>query len=184
MMRMEPCGRIDIGVADHELFENVVLDGSAQLARCDSLLLGGDDVERHDWQHRAVHGHRNRHLVERNLVEEDLHVEDGVDGHAGLADIAGDALVVGVVAAMRGQIEGDRQAVLSGGEIAAIEGVRLFRGGEAGILANGPGPHDVHGAVGPAQIWRNAGGIFKMLQAGKVFAGVEALDRDVLGREP
>ncbi len=39
-------------------------------------------------QHRAVHGHRDRHLVERDAVEQDLHVLDGVDRDAGLADVA------------------------------------------------------------------------------------------------
>ena len=30
----------------------------------------------------AVHGHGDGHLVERNLVEEGLHVFDGIDGDA------------------------------------------------------------------------------------------------------
>ena len=81
-------GRIDVGVADHELFEDVVLDRARELLRTDALLLAGDDVTRHDRQHRAVHGHRDRHLIQRNAVEQDLHVLDGVDGHAGLADVA------------------------------------------------------------------------------------------------
>ena len=122
---------------------------------CDSLLFGGHDIEGHDGQHGAVHRHRHRHLVEGNLVEEHLHVEDGVDGHAGLADVAGNSLVVGVVAAMRGQVEGHRKALLSGGQIAAIERVRFFGGGEARILADRPGLHDIHGAVRAAQIGRD-----------------------------
>jgi hypothetical protein len=36
----------------------------------DALFLGGDDVERHDRQHGAVHGHRHAHLVERDAVEQ------------------------------------------------------------------------------------------------------------------
>ena len=134
-------GRIDVGVADHELLENVVLNGSAQLFRRHALLFGGHDVEGHDRQHRAVHGHRHRHLIERDLVEEDLHVEDRVDGHAGFAHIAGHAFVIAVVAAMRGQIEGHRETFLPGGKIAAVKGVGLFGRGEAGILANRPRPH-------------------------------------------
>src|SRR5579863_92976 len=50
-------GRVDIGIADHELFQNVVLDGPAQLFRRYALLFGGNDIERHDGQHGAVHGH-------------------------------------------------------------------------------------------------------------------------------
>ena len=118
--------RVDVGVADHELLEDVVLDGPAELLRRHALLLGGDDVERHDRQHRAVHGHRHGHLVERDAVEELAHVEDRVDRHAGHADVAGDARVVGVVAAVGGEVEGDRQPLLPGGEVAAVEGVRLF----------------------------------------------------------
>ena len=68
----------------------------------------------------------------------DLHVEDRVDGDAGHADVAGHARVVGVVAAVGGQVEGDRQALLAGGEVAAVERVGLLGGGEAGVLPDGP----------------------------------------------
>ena len=51
--------RIDVGVADHELLEDVVLDGAGELLRRHALLLGRDDVERQHRQHRAVHGHRH-----------------------------------------------------------------------------------------------------------------------------
>ena len=53
-------GRIDVGVANHELFEDVVLDGARQLGRRDALLLARDDEQRQHRQHRAVHGHRHR----------------------------------------------------------------------------------------------------------------------------
>jgi hypothetical protein len=79
-------------------------------------------------------------LIERDAVEEDLHVFDRVDGYAGLADVAGDARMIGVVAAVGGQVEGDREALLPGGERLAVEGVGGLGGGEAGVLANGPGP--------------------------------------------
>ena len=55
---------------------------------------------RHRESGGAVHRHRHRHLVERHAVEEDLHVLDGVDGDARLADVADDARVVRVVAAV------------------------------------------------------------------------------------
>jgi hypothetical protein len=70
---------VDVGVADHELLENVVLQRAGELVRRHALLLGGDDVHRHHRQHRTVHGHRYRHLVERDAVEQDLHVGDAVD---------------------------------------------------------------------------------------------------------
>ena len=56
-------------------------------------------------------------------VEQRPHVEDRVDRDAGHADVARDARVVAVVAAMGGEVEGDRQALLAGGEVAAVEGV-------------------------------------------------------------
>ncbi len=105
-----------------------------------ALFLAGDDEEGQDRDHRAVHRHRHRHLVERDAVEQDLHVLDAVDRHAGLADIAGHAGVVAVVAAVGGEIEGDREALLPGGEVAAVEGVRLLGGGETRILPDRPRP--------------------------------------------
>ena len=40
-----------------------------------ALLLAGDDEQRQHRQHRAVHGHRHGHLVERDAVEQRAHVE-------------------------------------------------------------------------------------------------------------
>ena len=117
------------------------------------------------------------------LVEQDLHVEDGVDGHSGLADVARDALVVGVVAAVGSQIKGDREAFLARGEVAAIERVGLFGGGEAGVLANSPGLHHVHGAVRAAQIWRDSCCVVEVLDTRQITGGVEGFDGDVLESE-
>ena len=75
-------GRVDVGVADHELLEDVVLDGPAELVLAHALLLAGHDEAGQHREHGAVHRHRHRHLLEGDAVEEDLHVLDGVDGHA------------------------------------------------------------------------------------------------------
>ena len=106
-------GRIDVGVADHELFEDVVLQRAGELVGRDALLFGGDDVHGHDGQRGAVHGHGDGHLVERDAVEEDLHVLDRIDGDAGLADVADNARVIGVIAAVGGQVERDGEARLA-----------------------------------------------------------------------
>ena len=79
--------RIDVGVADHELFEDVVLDGPGQLLRRHALLLGGHHVQREDRQHRTVHRHRHRHRRQVDAVEQLAHVEDGIDCHTGHSDI-------------------------------------------------------------------------------------------------
>ena len=86
-----------------------------------ALLLGRDDVAGQHRQHGAVHRHRDADLVERDAVEQDLHVLDRVDRHAGLADVAGHARVVAVVAAVGRQVEGDADALPAGGQRLAIE---------------------------------------------------------------
>ncbi len=82
---------------------------------------------------------------ERDAVEEDLHVLDAVDGDARLADIADDARMVAVIAAMRGKVEGDGEALLAGRKRLAVEGVAFLGGREAGILADRPRPAGIHG---------------------------------------
>ncbi len=66
--------RIDVRIANHKLFQNIILQRTGKLRLCDSLFLCGDDVHGHDRQHGPVHGHRNRHLVQRNPVEKDFHI--------------------------------------------------------------------------------------------------------------
>ena len=149
-----------------------------------ALLLGGDDVERHDRKNRTVHGHRDRHLVQRDLVEEDLHVLDRIDRDTRLADVADDALVVRVVAAMRGEVERDRQALLPGGEVTPVEGVGLLRGRETCVLADRPRLQRVHRRIRTAQEGRQSGGILEVFEALEIGAGVVRLDRNALGRHP
>ena len=149
--------RIDVGVAHHEFFEDVVLDRAGEFFRRHALLLGGNHIEREHRQYGAVHGHRHRHLVERDAGEQRAHVVDRVDRHARHADIAGNARMIEVIAAVGGEIECDREALLPGGEIAPVEGVGILSRGEAGILPDRPGLGDIHRRVGAAQIGRDAG---------------------------
>ena len=176
--------RIDVGVAHHELFQNVVLNGARQFLRRHALFLGGGDEQRQDRQHRAVHGHRHAHLVERDPREQRAHVVDRIDRDAGHADIAGDARMVAVVAAMGREIERDREAFLPGREVAAVERVGIFRRREAGILPDSPGLVDIHRGVGAAQIGRDAGPGLQEIDAFEVAFRIAWLDQDALGREP
>ena len=176
--------RIDIGVAHHELFQNVVLNGAREFFRRHALFLGGGDEQREDRQHRAVHGHRHAHLVERNAREQRAHVVDRIDRHPGHADVARYPRVVGVIAAVGGEVEGDRETLLPGGEIAPVESVGILRRGEAGILPDGPGLVDIHGGVGAAQVWRDAGPGIEEVDAFEVRLAIAGLDRDPLRREP
>ena len=178
-------GRVDIRVADHELLQDVVLDGPVELAAIDPLLLARDDEEGQDRDHRAVHRHADRHLVERDAVEQDLHVLDAVDRDARLADVAGHARMVAVIAAVRRQIERDAQPLLPRGEVAAIEGVRFLCGGKARILPDRPGPARVHRRLHAARERREAGqaGVANLIRR-HVVGGVERLDDDPLGCRP
>ena len=177
--------RIDVGVADHELFEDVVLDGPAQLVGRHTLLLGRHDVAGQHGQHGAVHRHRDAHLVERDAVEEDLHVFDRVDGHAGLADVTGDAGMVGVVAPVGGEVEGHAHALLAGREVLAVERVRLLGGREAGVLANRPRAVGVHRGPNAAHdTGQCPGSVSTVSNVLEVSRGVDRLDRDAFRRVP
>ena len=175
-------GRVNIGVADHELLQNVVLNGSAELVLRHPLPFRRDDVERHHRDDRAVHGHADAHFVQRDLVEQHLHIGHGVDRHARLANIADHARMVAVIAAMGGKIECDRQPLLPGGEIAAVKGVRFLGGRKTGILADGPRPAGVHRGIGPA---RERGETRQARPLGRrIVRGIKRLDRDALRRVP
>ncbi len=92
-----------------------------------ALLFRSHNEVREDRNHRAVHGHRDGHFLQRDSREEDFHVLDGIDRNSRLAHIARDAGMIAVVTAMGGEIEGDRKAHLPAGEILAVERVRTPR---------------------------------------------------------
>ena len=176
--------RIDIGVTHHELLQDVVLDGALQFFVLGTLLQGSDDVEGQNRQHGAVHGHGNGHFVQRNLVEQYFHVLDGADAHASLTHVAHDALVVGIVATVGGQVEGHGQTLLTSRDVTAVEGIGFLGGGETGVLTDGPRTHHVHGGVRSTEEGRDASGIVEVLHAFEVFLGVGRLHHDVFGGFP
>ena len=149
-------GRIDERVPHHELFEDVVLDGPGQQVLAHPLLLGCDDVERQNRQHRAVHGHADAHLVQRNAFEEAFHVLDAVDGHTRLAHVPLDTRMVAVVATVRGQIKRHTQPLLACRQVSAVKGVAFLGRGKPCVLAHGPGAHGVHRGIRPPEVRRHA----------------------------
>ncbi len=186
-VRDDPHGRrrrVDIGVADHELLEDVVLDGAGQFLRRHPLFLGGDDVQRQHRQHGAVHRHRHADGVQRDVVEQLPHVVDGIDGHPGHPDVPGHPGMVGVVAAVGGQVERDRQALLPGGEIAPVERVRFLRGGEARVLPDRPRLGGVHRRIRAAQEWRQPRVGVQRVQPVQVGRAVDRLHRNAFRRQP
>src|SRR5690606_34971242 len=99
---------------------------------------------------------------------------------ARLADIADDARMVAVVAAMGGEIEGDRDTLLPRSQRLAIEGVGSFRGGEAGILADRPRTSGVHRRARPAHERLHARQIVEMADTLKIVSRIERLYRNAL----
>ena len=81
---------------------------------------------------------RGAHLFDRDLVEQGAHVAQMADRHADLAHFTPGQNVVGVVAGLGRQIEGDRQAGLALGQVAPIELIGLGGRGVAGIGAEQP----------------------------------------------
>lgn len=137
--------RINVRVADHEFLEDIILDRTGKDLLIDALFNTGLDEECENRQNGAVHGHGDGHLVERNAGEQDVHVEHGADRNASLADVAEYTRVIGIVTAMRRQVECDRKTFLAGSQVAAVESVGFFGCGEAGVLTYRPGTEDVHG---------------------------------------
>ena len=131
--------REDVGAAREVFLDDVVLDRALQLRDLGALLLGGGDVERQQPGGGGVDRHRGVHRLERDAVEERAHVAEMADRHADLADLAARERMVAVVAGLGRQVEGDREAGLAAGEVAAVERVRGGRGGMAGIGAEQPG---------------------------------------------
>ena len=107
--------RIDVSVPDHEFLQDVVLDRARKLFRRDTLTLACNDIKRQHRDHSSVHRHADAHRVERDLIEQDFHVLDGVDRNARLTDIANNARVIGIIATVCRQIECNRKTLLPGG---------------------------------------------------------------------
>ncbi|RUS20806.1 hypothetical protein BC937DRAFT_94354 [Endogone sp. FLAS-F59071] len=138
---------VDKRVADHELLEDIILDGSREFFEVGTLLKPGDDIHGENWQHSTVHGHGNGHLIERNAVKQNLHVFNRVDSYSSHANVAHHTRVVRVVPvgmhadddgaslpSMCGQIECHRETLLPGLQVLAIETIGFLNGAEAGVL--------------------------------------------------
>jgi hypothetical protein len=119
--RIDGAGREDVGAARQVLLDDVVLRRARSARVGHALLLGDREVEREQPHRGRVDRHRRVHLVERDAVEQRAHVAEVGDRHADLADLAARQLVVGVVAGLGRQVEGDRQAGLALGQVAPVE---------------------------------------------------------------
>jgi hypothetical protein len=128
---------------------------------------------------RAVHA-STRHLLERDAVEEDA-CPRRIDRDAGLPDVARHTRMIRVVAAVRGQVERHREALLAGREVRAVEGIRFLGRREAGVLADRPGAIRVHRGAGSAQEREQARQRVGERQPFEVGGRVERLDAQAVG---
>ncbi len=135
-------GREGVGAAAQVLLEDVVLGGALQLGlvRGWVLVLGGHDVERQQPGGGGVDRHRGVHLVQRDAVQQRAHVALVGDRDADLADLAARQHVVGVIARLGGEIEGDRQPRLALLEVAAVQLVGALGVGMPRVGAHHPRP--------------------------------------------
>ncbi len=120
--------RVDVGIADHKLLEDVVLYGAREVLQRDALFLRCHDVEGENGQDGAVHGHGDGHLIERYALKEALHVLDTVDGYAGFSYVALHARMVAVIATVCCKVKGNAEAHLARRQVGAVEGIGLFGG--------------------------------------------------------
>ena len=131
------------------------------------LRLAAATVEREQDAGGGVDGHRGGDGVERDAGKEALHVFDGVDGDADLADFADGHGIVGVVADLGGEIEGHREARGAVREEEFVAAVGLLGVAHAGVLAHGPEAAAIHGGL-------DAAGVGILAGIAEVAVGVEA----------
>ena len=151
------------------LLEDVGLNRAAEAVRRDPLLLGRDHVEGEQDRGGRVDRHRDGHLVERDSVEQGLHVVDRVEGDALHAHLAQRARVVGVEAHQRRHVERRRESGLAVVEEVAEALVGLLDRAEARELAHRPQPPAVHRGV-------DAAGVGELARMAEVAVGVPALE--------
>ena len=181
--RIEGIRRVDVRSARDVFLENVVLNRAVQGAGVDALLPGNRDVEREQYRRRGVYRHGGANAVERDALEQRLHVCEAADGNAGASDLALGHGVIGVVSCLRGQVEGDAQTGLPVFEQVAVASVGLLRRRQASVLAHSPEPTAVHGRLYTARVGVLAGvaEVVRVVRAIEVLRGVQDVFGDAGG---
>ncbi len=131
-------------------------------------------VQRQQDRRRGVDGHRRRNCRQVDAIEQALHVFDGIDRDADLADFSHRERIVGIEADLGGQIEGDREAGGAVGEQVLVALVGFLGVAHAGVLAHGPKAAAVHGGLHAAREGKLAGvsDFAIVIPAGQSSAGV------------
>ena len=144
--------REDVRAACCILLEDIILDRAAQLVSRNALLFRDSDVHSEQDGCRRIDRHGRRDLAEIDLVEEDLHIGEGVDGDTDLADLSLGNRIIGVIADLRRQVERAGKTRSAVFDQHAIALVRLLCRGEACVHAHRPETAAVHRRLHAARV--------------------------------
>ena len=150
-------GRIDVRAARDVLLQDIVLHRAGELGARSAASIRDRGDEREEDHRGRVDGHGERDLVERDVVKQPLHVVERRDRDAHAPDLAQRALVVGVVAHLRREVERHGEPRLAERKEVVVALVRRLGGPEARVLAHGPEARAVHRWVDTAEVGRLAG---------------------------
>ena len=175
---------INVGITHHKFFQNVVLNRSRKRFRTDALLFRSHDIARKHRQYRSVHRHGYRYFVQRNAVEQDLHILNRIDSNTRLAHITCYSWVIGVVSSVGCEIKGNRDTLATRRQCLAIEGITLFRRRKPGILTNSPPPTSVHSRLRSSNIGTEPRHSVRVRKLSRVLSGVKHLHWNIFRRKP
>ena len=170
-------GRIDVRAPRDVLLENVVLDGAAERTAGNAAFFGDHHIHGQQRGGGRVDGHAGGHCVERDAVEQGMHVLHRVDRYAHPADFAERARRIGVDAHLGGQVERHRQARLSLLQEQAEAGIGLVRRAEARVLPHRPQSSAIHAGLHAACV-REAAGIAEVALVVQRRGTVDGIDGD------
>ena len=134
------------------LLEYVVLQRATERSHREAALLRVDDVHGPDHRRGTIDRHRGRNLIQRQAVEQHLHVGQRGDRHAALTKFTRRQLVIRVIAVQRRHIKSRREARLTLREQVLETLVGIFRRAKAREHAHRPGLGAVHRRLHAARI--------------------------------
>ena len=176
--------RVNIGVAHHKFFENVILDRARQSRSADALLFTGHDERGQNRDDCTIHRHGYGNLIQWDAIKEDLHILDTVNRDTRFTHISNDARMIAVIAPMGGQIERHRNPLLPSRERLPVKRIGVLGCGKSSILPNSPGPTRIHSRFDTARVGLLSRNAAYMRQAVYVLSRIKWLHLDALERLP
>ncbi len=185
-------GGIDVGLSREELLEDVVLHRAAECGGIDALAFADHLVHGQEDGRGRVDRERGRDPVERNAVEDRLHVCKRVDRDADLSNLALGQLVVGVHPHLGREIERDREPGLPLAQEVAKSLVGVLGAAPTRVEAHRPEALSIHRRIDAARVRILAGntealgvgllrGIERCVERRHVQAGVGRGLREIAG---